>query len=164
MSRRKALAIGALVLAAVTLPLLAEKPDVRAELIAPPSLSAGTRAVLVVELTLGPRWHVNSHTPSEIFLVPTELTLATSAGTLSPVRYPPQVERRFSFSEKPLLVYEGTVRFETDLELPATAAASASITGTLSYQACNDQQCFPPAKISLSATIVIASPKSSTRD
>ena len=142
-------------------PLAAEKPDVRARVIVPASLPAGARAPLSVELTLGPGWHVNSHTPSETFLIPTDLALTTSAGTLSPVRYPAQVERRFSFSEKPLRVYEGTVRFETDLELPAAAAGNVAIAGSLSYQACNDQQCYAPSKIPLNATIVIASPTSS---
>ena len=137
-------------------PLDAQKPDVRANLIVPPSVPAGARATLYVELSLGPNWHVNSHTPSEAFLVPTDLSLSTSAGTLSPVRYPPQVERRFSFSEKALQVYEGTVRFETDLSLPADARGKASISGALFYQACNDHQCFPPAKIPLGADIVIS--------
>ena len=141
---------------AAALPLYAEKPDVRAKIIVPSGVPAGAKATLVVELTLGPTWHVNSHTPSESFLIPTNLSLTTSAGTLSPVRYPPQVERQFSFSEKPLRVYEGTVRFETDLELSPAAAGTAAITGTLSYQACNNQQCFAPAKIPLDANIVIA--------
>lgn len=141
--------------AVAAVPLHAEKPDVRARIIVPTSGTAGQKATLTVELMLGPSWHVNSHTPSETFLIPTDLSLTTSTGTLSPIRYPPQVERRFTFSEKPLRVYEGTVRFETDLELAPTAAGAAAITGTLSYQACNDQQCFAPAKIPLDATIAI---------
>lgn len=141
-------------------PLRAEKPDVRASLVAPRSLPAGGRATLAVEMTLGPGWHVNSHTPAETFLIPTDVSLAATAGSLSTVRYPRQSERRFAFSEKPMMVYEGTVRFETDLSLPAQADRTVSISGTLSYQACNDQQCFPPAKIPLEATIVVSPPKS----
>jgi len=136
-------------------PLSAEKPDVRARLVAPPGAPAGAKVAVAVELTLGPHWHVNSHTPAETFLIPTELTLTTTAGTLSAVRYPAQVERRFAFSEKPLRVYEGTVRFEADLEIPANGAASATVTGSLSYQACNEQQCFAPAKIPLDAVVDI---------
>ncbi len=159
-SRRFPAIAAAFALAACALPLLAQKPDVRARIVAPSSLAAGSKATLTIELTLGPTWHVNSHTPSETFLVPTDLDLTTSAGTLSPVHYPAHVERRFSFSEKPLRVYEGTVRFETDLALPAAARGQASIAGALSYQACNDQQCFPPAKIPLEASIAITSASS----
>ena len=154
-----ALAVTAVAVAlAAALPLDAETPDVRAQIIVPSGVPAGAKATVAVELTLGSNWHVNSHTPSESFLIPTDLSLTTSAGTLSPVRYPPQVERRFSFSEKPLRVYEGTVRFETDLALPAGAAGKASIAGSLSYQACNEHQCFAPARIPLDASIVISSP------
>jgi thioredoxin:protein disulfide reductase len=139
------------------LPLIAEKPDVRAKITAPAGLAAGSKATLIVEMTLGANWHVNSHTPSEKYLIPTNVTLTTSVvGTLSPIRYPKDVERSFSFAEKPLRVYEGSVRFETDLELPAGAGGKVSIVGTLSYQACNDRQCFPPAQIPLEASIVIS--------
>lgn len=136
----------------------AEKPDVRARVIAPAALAPGAKTTLVVEMTIGAGWHVNSHTPSESYLIPTSVSLSSSAGRLSEVRYPRDVEKRFAFSDKPLKVYEGTVRFESDLEPPA-GAADVTVTGTLSYQACNDQQCFPPAKVPLSATLGAAKPR-----
>jgi len=141
--------------AAVSSAVPAEKPEIHARLVVGWTAPAGAKTTLSVELTLGPHWHVNSHTPAETFLIPTDLALTTSAGTLSAVRYPPQVERRFAFSDKPLRVYEGSARFEADLELPAAADGSVTITGVLSYQACNDQQCFAPARIPLEATIRI---------
>jgi DsbC/DsbD-like thiol-disulfide interchange protein len=138
-------------------PLLsAEKPDVRATIIGPARLAAGAKATLAVEMTLGTGWHVQSHTPSEKYLIPTVVTLSASAGELSPIRYPKDVEKRFSFAEKPLRIYEGTVRFETSLQLPAGASGEVSITGTLSYQACNEQQCFAPAKIPLAASFAVS--------
>ena len=106
-------------------------------------------------MRLGPGWHVNSHTPSESFLIPTEVALTVSSGMLSAVRYPKDVERTFSFSEKPLRVYEGTVRFEADVDLPSDAIAPISIRGSVSYQACNDRQCFAPSKIPLEATVAV---------
>jgi DsbC/DsbD-like thiol-disulfide interchange protein len=134
----------------------AEKPDVRARVDAPASLDAGAKGRIAVEMKLGSGWHVNSHTPSETYLIPTVVTLTASRGTLSPVRYPKDVEKQFSFSEKPLRVYEGTVRFEADLDLPADAIGPASIRGSLSYQACNDRQCFPPGKILLEASVAVS--------
>ena len=136
--------------------LLAQKPDVRAKLIAPSGLAAGSKGTLAVEMTIGPEWHVNSHTPSETFLIPTELSLAASAGTLSPVRYPKDVEKRFAFSDKPLRVYAGTVRFETDLVVPPGSSGKVTVSGSLSYQACNDRQCYAPAKIPLDASLAIS--------
>jgi Thiol:disulfide interchange protein DsbD, N-terminal len=130
-----------------------EKPDVRAKLIVPPSVGAGSKVTLTVEMKIGEHWHVNSHAPSEPYLIPTVLALTTSRGTLSPIRYPKDVERRFEFADKPLRVYERTVRFEADLEIPAGAPGEVRVTGDLSYQACNERQCFAPAKIPLEATI-----------
>ena len=147
------LALALLASLPVSAPLAAaEKPDVQAKL---KTLGAagGSKVLLVVELAVGAGWHVNSHTPSEPWLIPTNVTLAASGGTLSPVRYPGDVARRFEFSEKPLRVYEGTVRFEADLDLPAKNGAFR-ITGEIAYQACNERQCFAPAKIPLSATII----------
>jgi DsbC/DsbD-like thiol-disulfide interchange protein len=148
--------VGFLALFSLALPLHAEKPDVRAKIVAPRSVAAGSRTTLVVEMTLGPNWHVNSHTPAEKYLIPTSVTLSTTNGTLSPVRYPRHVEKRFAFSEEPMAVYEGTVRFETELSLPADATGDVSITGRVSFQACNDRQCFPSAKIPLEASVPVS--------
>ncbi len=142
-------------LAATAASLPTEKPDVRAKIVGPSSVAAGARTVVTVELSVGPGWHVNSHTPADAFLIPTDLSLATSAGTLSAVRYPAPVERKFSFSETPLSVYEGAVKFETDLQAPA-ASGKASVTGGITYQACNDRQCFAPATLPLETSITIA--------
>jgi hypothetical protein len=148
--------IAALGLATAARSVPAEKPDVRARLLVPASASAGTRVTVTVELTLGPNWHVNSHTPSEPFLVPTDVSLSTTSGDVSEVRYPQHVERSFPFSDKPLRVYEGTVRFDADLSLPDSAAGSARVSGVVSYQACNDRQCFAPAKLPLEASMTIS--------
>jgi DsbC/DsbD-like thiol-disulfide interchange protein len=149
---------GLLALFCFALPLRAEKPDVRARIVAPPSVAAGATATLVVEMTLGPDWHVNSHTPGEKYLIPTSVTLTTTTGALSPIRYPPHVEKRFAFSEEPMAVYEGTVRFQTDLSLPDDATGEVSIAGTVAFQACNDRQCFPPSKIPLEAKLTASRP------
>lgn len=118
-------------------------PDVRVRLLAPARIGAGKPATLVVELVLGRGWHVNSHTPSRGYLVPTTATLLTSGGALTELRYPRHVEKRFEFSEEPLAVYEGTVRFETELTVPDAALGKVDLAGVVSYQACNEQQCFP---------------------
>ena len=135
--------------------LLAQKPDVKVRLVPPASAVAGGKTTVIVEMTLGPKWHVNSHTPAEDFLIPTDLTLKASAGKLSPIRYPKHVEKKFAFSDKPLRVYEGTVRFETDLDLAAGANGTVSLSGTLGYQACNEEQCFMPEKVPLEAKLAV---------
>jgi hypothetical protein len=131
------------------------QPDVKAKIVAPAKVAAGTKTVVAVEMALGPKWHVNSHVPTEKFLIPTDVSLSAAPGSVSAVRYPKDVERRLAFSDKPLKVYEGTVRFEAELEVPAQATGRVILSGTLSYQACNDQQCFAPAKVPLSAEVTV---------
>lgn len=147
-------------LAAAALPgaraLGADSPDVRAAIVAPTLVSAGSKTTLTIAMTISPAWHVNSHTPSEAYLIPTDVILSTSAGTLSSVRYPLDLERRLPFDEKPLRLYEGTVSFTADLELPAAERGRVSIAGSVIYQACNDRQCFPPARISLETAVIAA--------
>ncbi len=147
-SRRDARAAFCAVLAFVSAPLLAGPPDVTAKL-AELSLAPGGRGTVVVELTMGKGWHVNSHEPLEDFLVPTVVTLTTASGQRLPVRYPAGQTRRFAFSEKPLSVYAGTVRFEADVVLPPDARDPFALSGEVSFQACTDEQCFRPARIPL---------------
>lgn len=158
--RARLLAVAAVVLTS-RVTLTSEKPDVQAAIVAPASAAAGSRTAVIVEMTVGTDWHVNSHTPSEKYLIPTNVSLAASEGDLSPIRYPKDVERRFAFSDKPLRVYEGTVRFETDLQLPPGAASGVSVKGSLSYQACNEQQCFAPARIPLETRVPVAAAEKS---
>ncbi len=131
------------------------KPDVRVRLAAPPQVAAGATAAVIVEMTIGEGWHVNSHSPGEKFLIPTDVSLTTTLGALSEIRYPPHVERRFAFADKPLLVYEGTVRFQADLTLPAGAGGDVVIAGTVSFQSCNERQCFAPAKLPVEGKVVV---------
>jgi DsbC/DsbD-like thiol-disulfide interchange protein len=164
----RSLAIRPLVLACVVAPLggtgaLAAKPDVQAVLTAPVSCAAGSTVPLRVELRIGRGWHVNSHTPKESFLIPTDLNLKPSAGTLSEVGYPPHVEKSFEFSDGPVAVYEGTVLLLTDLEVPEAATGTITVTGTLSYQACDEHACYPPASISLQSTISVSPPPGEKR-
>jgi thiol:disulfide interchange protein DsbD len=111
------------------------------------------RLAVVADIRAG--WHVNSHTPKEDFLIPTEVKFKPAAELkVSAVQYPKHVERKFAFSDQKLAVYEG----KTVFVVPGTVEAAAppgprTLTAVLSYQPCNENQCLPPA--SLTATLVI---------
>jgi DsbC/DsbD-like thiol-disulfide interchange protein len=148
-------ALAAIIVLAISPALLAQKPDVKVRVTSPDGVAAGEKTTVVVEMTLGPKWHVNANKPAEDFLIPTTLSLKASTGKLSAIRYPKHVDRKFAFSGKPLRVYEGTVRFETDLDIPAGAKGTVSLTGSLGYQACNEEQCFMPEQAPVEARLVI---------
>jgi len=156
-----AFAIASLLLASSLLLAATPKPtgpQVDARIVAPDHLTAGGETAIAVEMKLGDGWHTNSHTPTESYLIPTAVTLATAEGTLAPIRYPKGVLRSFEFSDEKLSVYAGTVRFETSLTLPADATGTVSMTGQLSFQACNEHQCFAPKKIPLALLRPVGAP------
>ena len=121
-------------------------------------LVAGKPFRLAVVADIKPGWHVNSHKPKEDYLIPTDVKVQPAAGlTLSPTVYPKHVERKLAFSDQPLAVYEGITVFT----VPGTADPSAkagplSLTATLDYQPCNDQQCLPPTQIKATLTVEVA--------
>jgi thioredoxin:protein disulfide reductase len=149
--KRPALALAALLAAA--LPAAAQSPPSAPVLAA--RLAADTdrlvagkpfRLAVVAEIQGG--WHVNSHTPKEDYLIPTAVTFAPAAGLkLGAPVYPKHADRKFAFSEQPLAVYEGKTVFFVPGSVEAGAAPGArTLVATVSYQACNDKQCLPPAK------------------
>jgi thiol:disulfide interchange protein DsbD len=106
--------------------------------------SGGT---LVLDATVAPGWHVNSHEPSEEYLIPTEVKIEPAAGaTFASARYPQGIQKKFAFSEKPLSVYEERFTIEVPVSWPA--GTPPAVSGTVEYQACNDRQCNPPASVS----------------
>ena len=103
-------------------------------------------------------YHMNSHKPSDAYLIPTTLTPKLPDGfTLVDSIYPPGHDKKFTFSDKPLNVYAGKVTLR--LKLSATDKApmgDTTIPITLRYQACNSSACLPPVKIPLEATVKVA--------
>jgi uncharacterized protein YcnI len=111
---------------------------------------------VVVEIARG--YHMNSHRPSDAYLIPTTLTPEVPSGfQLLDTIYPDGHLQKFSFSpDKPLDVYSGSVTVKLKL-LAQTSAPLGAITVpiTLRYQACNDSTCLPPVKVPVEAQVVV---------
>lgn len=105
-----------------------------------------------------PGFHMNSHKPSEDYLIPTELTPKPPAGIKDvETIYPPGIDKKLSFSDKPLSVYTGTFTIRAKFSVAANAALGAmSLPFTLQYQACNEDSCLPPVRIPVTARIDVA--------
>jgi len=121
-------------------------------------LVPGTPFRLAVVADIKAGWHVNSHTPKEDFLIPTEVRVRPVRGlAFSAVTYPKHKETKFSFSDQPLAVYEGRAVFFVPGTVDAKAAPGQRTLGAvISYQPCNDNQCLPPAELTASLTIDVA--------
>ena len=112
---------------------------------------------VVVEIAKG--FHMNSHKPTDPYLIPTTLTPQSPAGfDIADTIYPEGHEEKFSFSpNKPLNVYTGKVVLRLKLTAHTDAALGpATIPITLRYQACNDTTCLQPVKIPVDAKLQVA--------
>jgi thiol:disulfide interchange protein DsbD len=110
-----------------------------------PAGEAG-RGTLVLKSTLASGWHVNSHKPSEDYLIPTTVTLNAEPGvTFGEPRFPEGKMEKFSFSETPLSVYSHD--FSIEVPVQWSGAAAPALSGSIEYQACNDTQCLAPTSV-----------------
>ncbi len=166
-SRGAALCALALLFAASIFPALAQDA-------APPSAASIVKASPYVSLDPVPRgkefqvavvaniaagFHMNSHKPSDAYLIATTLTPQLPAGImLVDTVYPAGHLENFAFSPKePLDVYTGSVTLRLKLSAQASAALGhTTIPMILRYQACNQTTCLPPVKVPVSAQVQIA--------
>ncbi|HEX5632069.1 MAG TPA: cytochrome c biogenesis protein CcdA, partial [Gemmatimonadales bacterium] len=122
---------------------------------APVSVPAGGSATVVVSLDVLPSWHVNANPPALDYNIPTTVTLSGGSGlTPGRVSYPAGKSQKFGFEETPLLVYDGTVQ----VRVPLTAsldAKSGTISGSVEFQACNDEVCLPPASVAFAVAVTV---------
>jgi thiol:disulfide interchange protein DsbD len=107
---------------------------------------AAGEALLRLDATLAHGWHVNSHKPSEEYLIATEARLDPARGVRpGEARYPAGVMKKFAFSPTLLSVYEGSFTIEIPLRVDEPVPA---LSGRLDYQACNDKSCLAPTSVS----------------
>jgi Disulphide bond corrector protein DsbC len=120
---------------------------------------AGKEFQVAVVAQIAQGFHMNSHKPSDEYLIPTTLAAHPPAGieALDTI-YPEGHNEKFSFSpDKPLNVYTGTVTLRLRLSVKAnTAPGAVEIPLTLRYQACNDTTCLPPVKLPVNVKVEIA--------
>jgi thiol:disulfide interchange protein DsbD len=146
-------AIALLLFAFCSSAFAAGPPDPRTLLKASAQLeqTGSVQGTLVVRCELASGWHVNSHTPSEEYLIPTEVVVAPIRGaTISPPDYPEGKDTKFAFSDKPLSVYAGS--FTIRVAVSWKDASPPDLSGVVKFQACNDAQCLAPAEVAFRTT------------
>ncbi len=121
------------------------------------SYAPGTSARIAAVVTIDDGWHIQSHTPSYDYLIPTELALELPEGWPEAViRYPAHVMWQSQFAEDPLAAYEHEAVIHVDLELPADlATGGVEAPVELLYQACDELVCLPPTTAETTARLEI---------
>jgi DsbC/DsbD-like thiol-disulfide interchange protein len=138
------------------------KPEIYASM--EPAARGGSFQIAVV-MNIRPGFHVNAREKSEEYLIATDLKAQLPSGFSSgEVVYPKGKLETFTFSKKPLNVYQGTVI----LRLPVNALTTAPlgeqhIPLKLRYQACSTELCLPPTTLPLDAIVKIAADASAAK-
>jgi hypothetical protein len=118
----------------------------------------GQEFQIAVTAEIARGYHMNSHHPSDAYLIPTTLTPQLPAGfEVLDTIYPAGRQQKFAFSpDKPLDVYSGTITLKLKLRAGTGVPLGATtIPMILRYQACNDSACLPPAKLPVEAKITV---------
>jgi hypothetical protein len=121
------------------------------------SISQSTPAEAVVTLSISPGFHVNANPATFSYLIATELTTGKveGIGVGSPA-YPAAQKKKFQFAEEPLSVYEGEVPIKLNLRAEANATpGTRSLPVKVRVQACDEEQCFPPATINATIAVTV---------
>jgi hypothetical protein len=106
---------------------------------------AGAPQMVELRFRVDDGFHINSHTPKDELLIPTELRVNTASGVKVVEE---QYQKGSAFQLGPsggagemLDVYQGEFRVSVRVVAPKGAS---TLVGELRYQACDNSACFPP--------------------
>ncbi len=114
-----------------------------------------TKATVVMSIPGG--LHVNSSRPGSEYAIPTVVRASASGAKVGSMMYPRGKNRKLSFSEDTLNVYEGRAVFNFNVAIPANfKGTTISIRVVARYQACTDEVCYPPKskEVTLTAKVL----------
>ena len=115
---------------------------------------AAGRGTIVISIPGG--LHVNSSRPNSQYAIPTTVKITAVGAKVGGVSYPRGKNRKFSFSEDTLNVYEGRAAFGFNVTVPASYKGNTvKVRAVVRYQACTDEVCYPPKtkEITLTAQV-----------
>lgn len=123
------------------------------------AVHAGTTEELAVVAHVQPGYHINDHKPSLDYLIPTRVRFDDSRPMkVERVIYPHGKPTKFAFLDSPISVYEGEFRLGATLRVNrSTKPGTYALRGKLTYQACNDHACLPPASVPLQVSVQVVS-------
>jgi DsbC/DsbD-like thiol-disulfide interchange protein len=109
------------------------------------TISRGGSSRGVITMSIPGGLHVNSNRPSSEYSIATTVTVTGRGVRAGRVSYPRGENRKFGFSETPINVYQGIVRFPFTLNVPANYRGNtARLRAVVHYQACTNEVCYPP--------------------
>jgi hypothetical protein len=121
----------------------------------PVSIKPGGHGTLVVKVVIDPKFHINSAHPKDPNLIATVFQGSSIGGIkFGTPKYP--ADHSVTTSSGTVAAYTGTA----EIDVPFTVATNAkhgnySLNGSLTYQGCNANACFPPKSDKISAELKV---------
>ena len=117
------------------------------------TLPAGKASAVELHFRVAQGLHINSHTPHDSFLIPTELTVPSASGVrLENATYPTgeDITLPADPSTRPS-VYTGEFTIQTRL---VAEHGEHLVQARLRYQACDNNACLPPKTITVAIDVI----------
>ena len=127
-----------------------------------PSVTVGTRFSIAIEIVPNPNIHVYAPGAEQMGYRVIGLTMAPVPHVrFEPVEFPaseiyhfePLDERVRVYQQPFMLLQEVVISGAAEVEEALAGLDALTLTGTLDYQACNDELCFDPVSVPLSFTL-----------
>jgi hypothetical protein len=117
------------------------------------TVAAGKPSQVALHFRIARGLHINSHTPSDEFLIPTNLSIPDGAGVrLDAATYPPGTVMTLPADPKTKLsVYTGDFIIQARI---VSAPGNHLVQAKLRYQACDQNQCMPPKTITVPIDVI----------
>jgi hypothetical protein len=117
------------------------------------SVPAGKPSQVTLHFRIAQGLHINSHTPSDDFLIPTEFSIPSGSGVqLQSATYPAGTVIALPIDPTTKLsVYTGEFIIQARL---VAAAGNHLVQVKLHYQACDQNQCMPPKTITVAIDVI----------
>ena len=117
------------------------------------TVAAGKASPVALHFRIAEGMHINSHTPSDEYLIPTVFSIPDGEGArLEAANYPGGTNITLPSDPKTKLsVYTGEFIIQAKIVSPS---GNHLVQGKLRYQACNDSQCLPPRTITVPIDVI----------
>lgn len=118
------------------------------KVIAPKAVKVGVKTVVTLELAFEPGLHGYANPPSEDYQIPVKVSLGPKVSKtvkIVKIGYPKGTLASMAGEAKPSRVYEGVVKIPVTILVAKSGKYELPV--VVSYQQCNDENCFPPAKV-----------------
>ena len=121
-------------------------------------LFAGGEAELTIELKIARPYHINSNRPLQDYLIPTSVEFDPSPGVFfNEAAFPEAQIKKLPVSDKPMSVYERTVKIAASMHLAEDFFQKETIVqGRIRSQACDSNSCLPPVWTPFSVMVPVA--------